>query len=159
MKRLISVLAVAAIVSVGAHYLQPSRGSSGAPGPGSAATAPSGSAGAAASSRDPISSAFADHRGGVEVTGQGTVTRVLSDDRNGSPHQRFILRLPSGQTLLIAHNIALAERIPSLKEGDIVQFKGEYEWNAQGGVIHWTHDDPRGRHAPGWLKHDGRSYH
>ncbi len=53
---------------------------------------------------------------GLEVAGQGVVTRILADDRAGSPHQRFILRLPSGQTLLIAHNIALADRIPSLKQ-------------------------------------------
>jgi hypothetical protein len=92
------------------------------------------------------------------VTGRGTVTRVLSDDRDGSPHQRFILMLPSGQTLLIAHNIALAERVP-LKKGDVVQFKGEYEWNPEGGVVHWTHDDPRGRHDAGWLRYEGRSYH
>ena len=33
----------------------------------------------------------------------GTVMRVLADDDDGSRHQRFILRLGSGQTVLVAH--------------------------------------------------------
>ena len=95
---------------------------------------------------------------GVQLQGQGKVIKVLPDDNNGSRHQRFILKLPSGQSLLIAHNIDLAPRIPSLKKGDTVAFHGEYEWNSEGGVIHWTHHDPGGRHVAGWLKHGVRTY-
>ncbi len=94
----------------------------------------------------------------VQVRGAGTVLRTLSDDNEGSRHQRFILELPSGHTLLVAHNIDLAPRIDSLKKGDRVEFFGEYEWNDRGGVIHWTHHDPQGRHVGGWLKHQGRTY-
>ena len=97
-------------------------------------------------------------RSGQQVEGRGTVTRVLSDDSDGSRHQRFILRIASGRTLLVAHNIDLAPRLPSLKTGDTVAFYGEYEWNDKGGVIHWTHRDPQGRHVAGWLEHDGRRY-
>lgn len=97
-------------------------------------------------------------RSGQQVQGRGTVTRVLSDDNDGSRHQRFILRIASGRTLLIAHNIDLAPRIGSLRAGDRVTFYGEYEWNDKGGVIHWTHRDPQGRHVGGWLEHDGRRY-
>lgn len=97
-------------------------------------------------------------RSGQQVRGQGTVSRILSDDNDGSRHQRFILRLSSGRTLLIAHNIDLAPRVPSLRVGDPVSFYGEYEWNDRGGVIHWTHHDPQGRHAAGWLEHGGRRY-
>ena len=75
-----------------------------------------------------------------------------------SRHQRFIVQLPSGQTLLIAHNTDIAQRINALRVGDTVAFSGEYEANAQGGVVHWTHHDPGGRHAPGWLQHNGQTY-
>lgn len=95
---------------------------------------------------------------GEQVRGSGTVVRVLPDDNEGSRHQRFILRLSSGQTLLVAHNIDLAPRIPGLTEGDTVEFYGEYEWNDQGGVVHWTHHDPNGRQEDGWLRNEGRTY-
>ena len=55
------------------------------------------------------------------------------------------------------HNIDIATRIP-LAEADPVAFRGQYEWNERGGVVHWTHHDPRGEHTPGWLKHEGRTY-
>jgi len=83
-----------------------------------------------------IETAYQKHLSNVQVQGSGTVTRVLSDDNKGSRHQRFILQLASGQTLLIAHNIDLAPRIPALSKGDRVAFYGEYEWNSKGGVIH-----------------------
>lgn len=111
----------------------------------------------AAPSDDAIANAFRDGTSGAEVTGAGTVDRVLSDDNEGSRHQRFILRLASGQTLLVAHNIDIAPRLVDLNVGDSVAFKGEYEWNAQGGVIHWTHHDPGGTHVAGWLKHNGQT--
>jgi hypothetical protein len=97
-------------------------------------------------------------RAGQQVSGSGEVIRVLPDDNDGSRHQRFILALDSGRTLLIAHNIDLAPRIYGLSAGDRVSFFGEFEPNAQGGVIHWTHHDPQGRHVDGWLEHRGRRY-
>ncbi|MHB0774549.1 DUF3465 domain-containing protein [Halomonas sp. WWR20] len=102
---------------------------------------------------------FEDRRSDVQVQGHGKVSTILAEDNRGSRHQRFILRLASGQTLLVAHNIDLAPRIPGLKLGDKVEFYGEYEWNAQGGVVHWTHRDPQGRHVDGWLRHDATLYH
>ncbi len=102
--------------------------------------------------------AFKERISNFQVEGSGEVTKLLPDDQKGSRHQRFILRLRSGQTLLIAHNIDIAPRVAPLKERDQVQFFGEYEWNDKGGVIHWTHRDPAGRHVAGWLKHKGRTY-
>lgn len=93
-----------------------------------------------------------------QVSGSGTVIKLLPDDNEGSRHQRFILRLSSGRTLLVSHNIDLAPRIASLQVGDSVEFNGEYEWNAKGGVLHWTHHDPQRRHEAGWLKHRNRLY-
>lgn len=105
-----------------------------------------------------LQAAFEAQRGDLQIEGQGTVIKVLPDDNKGSRHQRFILRLGSGQTVLVAHNIDLAPRVPGLAEGDTVTFFGEYEWNPQGGVIHWTHHDPGGRHVGGWLRHRGQTY-
>ena len=105
-----------------------------------------------------LQNAFSNRQSDVQVKGGGKVTRILSDDTDGSRHQRFILMLGSGETVLLSHNIDLAPRIEGLKTGDTVEFYGEYEWNEKGGVIHWTHHDPSGRHIGGWLKHDGKTY-
>jgi hypothetical protein len=107
---------------------------------------------------DLVAEAYANQASGLQLSGQGAVSRLLDDDHDGSRHQRFILRLDSGQTLLVAHNIDLAPRIDSLQVGDTVSFNGVYEWNDRGGVLHWTHHDPQGEHEPGWLRHRGRTY-
>lgn len=107
---------------------------------------------------DTIGRAFANRQSDVQVQGEGKVIRLLSDDLDGSRHQRFIVELASGQTLLITHNIDIAPRIDALQVGDRVRFNGEYVWNAKGGVIHWTHHDPKGRHVTGWLIHNGKTY-
>lgn len=101
---------------------------------------------------------FSQQQSDVQIQGAGTVVRILPDDTDGSRHQKFIVKLDSGQTLLIAHNIDLAPRVANLQEGTRIAFYGEYEWNAKGGVIHWTHKAPRNNHEHGWLKYDGVTY-
>jgi hypothetical protein len=105
-----------------------------------------------------LQNAFSNRQSDVQVKGGGKVTRILSDDTDGSRHQRFILMLGSGETVLLSHKIDLAPRIEGLKTGDTVEFYGEYEWNEKGGVIHWTHHDPTGRHVAGWIRHQGKTY-
>jgi len=101
---------------------------------------------------------FATQASDVQVEGQGVVTRLLADDTSGDAHQRFILRLRSGQTLLVAHNIDVAPRLDGLAVGDTVAFSGEYVYSAEGGTIHWTHHDPGGTHVAGWLEWNGKRY-
>lgn len=101
---------------------------------------------------------YENRQSNVQVTDSGIVERILSDDNDGSRHQRFIVRLSSGQTILISHNIDIAPRVNSLSNNDRITFNGEYEWNSQGGVVHWTHKDPNGRHENGSLIHNGRTY-
>lgn len=105
-----------------------------------------------------IAALVAEKRSNEILTLRATVKKVLADDREGSPHQRFLLALPSGATVLVAHNIELAPRVDKLAAGDTVTVHGEYEWNERGGVIHWTHHDPAGRHEGGWIEHAGRRY-
>lgn len=100
---------------------------------------------------------FGGGQSNVQVYGSGVVTSILSDDLDGSRHQRFIIELKSKQTLLIAHNIDLAPRIDGLSLNDQIEFFGEYEWNDKGGVIHWTHDDPE-IHVNGWIFHNNVIY-
>jgi hypothetical protein len=107
---------------------------------------------------DALATAYREHQSRAEVCGRGVVARLLKDDTQGSRHQRFIVRMPPGQTLLIAYNYDLAPRIEGLRAGETVEFEGEYEWNPQGGVVHWTHRDPSGHHTPGWIRYDGRQY-
>jgi hypothetical protein len=109
-------------------------------------------------SDEALARAFERRARNLQVEGQGIVQTVLSEDNDGSRHQRFVVALASGQTLLIAHNIDLAPRVVGLREGDVVSFSGEYEWNPEGGVLHWTHRDPGKRHAAGWIKHNGKVY-
>jgi len=104
-----------------------------------------------------VTDLYVQEQSGVLVEIEAKVLRLLSDDKEGSPHQRFILGLSTGHTLLVAHNLELAERVP-LKIGDRVRVRGEYEFNAQGGVVHFTHRDPgfSGRH--GWIELAGIRY-
>ncbi len=105
-----------------------------------------------------LQNAYKNKQSDLQVQGEGVVAKVLRDDVQGSRHQKFILKLSTGQTVMVAHNIDIAPRISRLRAGDSVAFYGEYEWNSKGGVIHWTHRDPAGRHIGGWLKHGDKTY-
>lgn len=94
---------------------------------------------------------------GTWIEGRGKVRRLLADDEEGGRHQRVVLDLGNGQTLLVAHNIDVAERVP-LGIGDRVGFRGVYEWNDLGGLVHWTHADPLGVEEGGYLRYRRRVY-
>ena len=96
-------------------------------------------------------SAYVKADTGRWIEDSGRVVRLLTDDDDESQHQRFVVRLRRGQTLLIAHNTDVAERIP-VALGDRLQFRGLYEWNDLGGLVHWTHRDPMGRAHGGWIE-------
>ncbi len=103
--------------------------------------------------------AFAEHRSGIEVTAEGAVTRVLPDDTGPSgTHQRFVIRLAgAAQTVLVENNIDIGKRVP-IAVGDDVVAHGEYVWNDQGGLIHFTHHDPAHTHEDGWIELKGVRY-
>ncbi|MDP1597376.1 MAG: DUF3465 domain-containing protein [Methylotenera sp.] len=104
-----------------------------------------------------IEQAFAAKRSDVQVSGKGKVIKLLADDNKDSRHQKFLVKINTQQTLLFAHNIDLAPRVP-LQIGDEVSFNGEYVYNPKGGIIHWTHHAPQGDHEAGWVMLNGRKY-
>jgi Protein of unknown function (DUF3465) len=94
----------------------------------------------------------------VQVQDAGTVVKLLADDNKGARHQKFLVKVATGQTLLFAHNIDLAPRLDAIQVGDQVTFRGEYVYNPKGGVVHWTHKDPQGKHDGGWIQLNGKTY-
>ena len=106
-----------------------------------------------------VERAYAQHQSSLEVTAEGAVTRLLSDDTGPSgTHQRFIVQLAgSTHTLLIDNNVDIGKRVP-VAAGDAVVVHGEYVWNDQGGLIHFTHHDPAHTHEDGWIELRGLRY-
>lgn len=113
---------------------------------------------AAVDDQHKIMKAYKQQISNIQVQSKGEVKAILADDNDGSRHQKMILKLENGLTVLVAHNIDLAPRVEGLRKGEIVEFYGEYEYSPKGGVIHCTHHDPQGKHVDGWLKYQGKSY-
>jgi hypothetical protein len=103
--------------------------------------------------------AFERHADGMELTITGTVDRVLSDQNGPSgPHERFIVRLADvSMTVLIEHNLSIAPRVP-VAAAEAVVVHGEYVWNDQGGLVHFTHHDPDRSHEGGYIVYGGKRY-
>jgi hypothetical protein len=112
---------------------------------------------AAEVSNTEIEQAFKAKKSDVQVSGHGVVIKLLKDDNKGSRHQKFLVKINAQQTLLFAHNIDLAPRVP-VQAGDEISFYGEYVYNPKGGVIHWTHHAPQGDHVAGWILHNDQKY-
>lgn len=93
----------------------------------------------------------------VEVTITAPVRKLLPDDTRGLPHQKFLLNLSNGTTVLIAHDTKMAPHVP-IEPGSIVTIHGEYIWNRKGGLIHWTHHTDTPRHEGGWIDFNGSRY-
>lgn len=107
-----------------------------------------------------VCDAFQNARSHVEVVADGMVTRVLGVAPGVvSPHEGFLMRLNSGCATIVRVevNTDLAGTFP-VARGDRVTVKGEYEYYPMGGVIHWTHHDPRGRHEGGFIEIGGKTY-
>jgi hypothetical protein len=91
------------------------------------------------------------------IESSARVVALLADDLEGDRHQRFLLKLEDGSTVLVAHNLDLAPHVP-VEKGDTVELRGEYVWNEKGGVVHWTHHDPRRPGGGGWIRVRGKTY-
>lgn len=106
-----------------------------------------------------IMSAYNDHSSNIQVAGEGTIVKILSNDEKQNLHQqKFMVMLKSGLSLLIIHDTDLAPKLENLKTGSPISFYGMYEYNSQGGAIRHTHQDPTNQHETGWLQYDGKHY-
>ncbi len=110
-----------------------------------------------------VCDAYSAQRSRLEVVADGTVTRILGPSTplraGSSPHEGFLLRLASGCSLVVRveANTDFTGPIP-LSQGQRIAVKGEYEYYPRGGVVHWTHRDPRGRHEGGYIEAGGQVY-
>ena len=102
-------------------------------------------------------SAQADHAIKREITVEARVKKLLATDTEGLPHQKFLIELSNGSTILIAHDLKYAPTVP-IQAGDVLRIHGEYIWNSLGGLIHWTHHSDTPRHENGWIDFNGVRY-
>ncbi|MBA3856446.1 MAG: hypothetical protein C0507_05995 [Cyanobacteria bacterium PR.3.49] len=93
----------------------------------------------------------------VPLTVTAPVKKMLKYDDRGLPHEKFLLLLSNGTTILVAHNTKMAPYVP-IQPGDTVTVHGEYIWNKKGGLIHWTHHSDSPNHAGGYIDFNGKRY-
>jgi hypothetical protein len=109
-----------------------------------------------------VYTAWRAHESRVEVTAEGSVARVFGVREGPSGmHEGFLLHLRGsaghGLSVKVEDNTDITGPIP-LQPGDELELRGEYIYNDLGGLIHYTHHDPSGRHAGGYIQVGGKTY-
>jgi Protein of unknown function (DUF3465) len=127
-----------------------------------AACAPAGQSSGSDAGNGAVYQSWAQQRSNVEVTASGSVAKVLGTRRGPSGvHTGFLLHLRGaegrGLTVRVEDNVDLTGPIP-IRAGDDVEVRGEYIYDPRGGLIHYTHRDPRGRRAGGYVRIGNRMY-
>jgi len=107
--------------------------------------------------------AWRAQRSNVEVTAAGSVAGILGLRRGPSGlHEGFLLHLSGaaghGLTVRVEDNVDITGEIP-LAQGAQVEVRGEYVYDSRGGLIHYTHHDPRGRHPAGYVRVGDKTFH
>ena len=104
-----------------------------------------------------VEDAYVKHHSNLMVEVNGTVVRLLSDEKSNDPVQRFVIVLRNGQRVTMIHDLGQAERVPVNIDDDVTA-RGEYIWTEPGGLIRGTHWDPYPTRLHGWIDHDGIRY-
>lgn len=107
-----------------------------------------------------VCSTYAGQGSGQEVLAQGNVAAILGTREGPSgEHEGFLLQLTGDCDLVVRveTNVDLTGPVP-LRAGEAAIVKGQYEYTVMGGVIHWTHHDPAGRHVAGYVQAGGKVY-
>jgi hypothetical protein len=96
----------------------------------------------------------------AEVTFDARVTsrpRFFVGRRTHCEHEAFDARTTAG-AIEIVDNVCIAPRIP-VQAGDTIHVRGEMVHDpGRVPIVHWTHHDPQGRHAGGFIQLRGRVY-
>jgi len=72
-------------------------------------------------------------------------------------HEAFDAQTDDG-AVEIVDNVGIAPRVP-VQAGDTIHVRGEMVHDAgRPPVVHWTHHDPQGKHAAGFIQLRGRVY-
>ncbi len=83
--------------------------------------------------------------------------RFFYGDRTHAMHEAFDVQSSSGR-LEVVDNVGIAPRCP-VAVGDRIEIRGELVHDrGRPPVVHWTHHDPHGNHADGFIRLRGRLY-
>jgi hypothetical protein len=96
----------------------------------------------------------------MEVRYTGTVMNrpvFFTSRHSHRTHEQFDVRRDDGATFRVVDNVSLAPRVPA-QPGDRVTVQGELVHDRGKPLVHWTHHDPRGRHAGGFIALGGHVY-
>ncbi len=87
------------------------------------------------------------------------VVKLLRNDNKGARHQRWIVQIEGGVNITVVHNIDIAEKVP-LSVGDTIEIAGELVFGdrKKDPILHWTHEDPRGKRIAGYVLYNGEKY-
>lgn len=86
------------------------------------------------------------------------VVELLQDDTQGSPHQKFKIRLSDNKIVTVISNLDMCVHIP-VQIGDSVGAGGQYiPTGPATGILHWVHADPSKRRPDGYVELNGHVY-
>jgi hypothetical protein len=96
----------------------------------------------------------------AEVTFDATVAsraHFFYGKHTHAEHESFVAQTAQGKVDVI-DNVALAPPVP-VRAGDRIEIRGELVHDpGRIPVVHWTHHDPSGEHADGFIRLRGKQY-
>jgi len=104
-----------------------------------------------------ITSAWHKKSSNLLVEVDARVVLLLPNRDDIKKLQRFLVELENGHRLEVAHDLELSENVP-VGVSSLIRLKGEFDYNENGGLIHWTHADPAGNRDGGWIEHNDMRY-
>jgi hypothetical protein len=96
----------------------------------------------------------------AEVTFQASVTsmpRFFVGKRTRCEHEAFDVQTPAGPAEIV-DNVDVAPKV-DVQPGDSIEVRGVMVHDpGSAPIVHWTHHDPQGVHADGFIRFQGRVY-